>query len=544
VNRILSDQARRKHIIDETLSISLLKPGNSAGQSTSELDGQFVHAQLSIDVLLRMKSTIVDKNELINLCKEEYKDDEVELAIVNEFDQDYSPDRALWWYTRESFLYRLLNKALRMQNTDMLFLFRFFIRDIERQLEQYKCSSSIRVYRGQLISNDELKVLNNSIGQFISMNSFLSTSVDRKQALVFLDELNVPNNLQRVLFEIDADPRLECVKPFANITSHSYFSEEEEVLMMLGSIFQLVNVRCDDQVWIIRMRLCSDNDNDLKPIFEYIKSHKYGKDNAQTDLLSFGSVLRDMGKFDDAEKYFCRLLSELPNDHEGIADCYHNLGEITMEKGDYDSSLEWHQKSLEIKLRTLKTNDPDLAESYNSIGIVHRRKGDNKLALESFNKALTVFKRGLNEDHPKAAKCFNNIGNVYQIEGKYLDALEYYQKAFVIQQRCLPADHPDLGTSHGNIGSVHQCLDHYDLALEHYNMSLEILRKTLPPQHPSIAITLKNIGVTHENKREPRQALKYFEEAAAIRRHAFPATHPSVLLIEQDIRRVTAQLKP
>ncbi|CAF5161246.1 unnamed protein product, partial [Rotaria sp. Silwood1] len=178
-----------------------------------------------------MKSNTTDKNELIDLCKEEYKDNEKELAIIAEFEQSYSPDRALWWYTRDSFLYRLLNKALRVKNIDMIFLFRFFTRNIERQIEQYKCTAPIRVYRGQLMSNEELEVLRGSIGHFISMNSFLSTSIERKQALAFLDATTISDDLQRVLIMIDADPRLDGVKPFANITIHSYFTDEKEVLM-------------------------------------------------------------------------------------------------------------------------------------------------------------------------------------------------------------------------------------------------------------------------------------------------------------------------
>ena len=73
---------------------------------------------------------------------------------------------ALWWYTRESFIYRILNKALRIQNIDLLFLFRFYIRDIEQQLHKNRYQSSVRVYRGQLMSHEELEF----IKKFIKIN--------------------------------------------------------------------------------------------------------------------------------------------------------------------------------------------------------------------------------------------------------------------------------------------------------------------------------------------------------------------------------------
>ncbi len=118
---------------------------------------------------------------------------------------------------------------MRVRDIDILYLFRFFIRDIERQLEQYKFSTPIRVYQGQLMSTEELQVLKDSIGQCISLNSFLSTSVDRLKALEFLETSDTFDDL----FTINTDPRLNGVKPFANITAHSYFADEEEVLMMI-----------------------------------------------------------------------------------------------------------------------------------------------------------------------------------------------------------------------------------------------------------------------------------------------------------------------
>lgn len=64
------------------------------------------------------------------------------------------------------------------------------------------------------------------------------------------------------------------------------------------------------------MRLCSDNDYDLKRISDHMKNEFFAAE--ETNLGQFGNVLRYMGKFDDAEKYYCRLLKELPYDHQDI----------------------------------------------------------------------------------------------------------------------------------------------------------------------------------------------------------------------------------
>ncbi|CAF3495627.1 unnamed protein product [Rotaria sp. Silwood1] len=488
-----------------------------------------------------MKAIPTDKNELIDLSEKEYTDNTNELAIVHEFQESYSPDRSLWWYTRESFLYRKLNKALRTLDIDVLFAFRFFIRDIHEQLERYRCSSPIRIYRGQLMATNELEMLKASIGQLISMNSFLSTTTNRRAALSFLYSSTLSDNLERVLFQIEANPHLDGVKPFAGISSLSYFPDEDEVLLMLGSILRLVSIDVGERgVSIIRSTLCSNSDHDVQAVFDYVKK-QYG--DAETTTLSFGIVLGLMGKYNEAEKYIRRLIKELPSDHEDIAACYHDLGEILDKKGDYDSSLQSHQKALEIMLQTRRPDHPDIGTSYNSIAAVQVKTGNYTQALESFRKAFEIWRQAFGEDHPNIAFCLSNMAGIYQISGKYAEGLDSLKLALRIRQHHLPANHPDIADTHNNIGLLYFTLDQLDLAIEHFNMSLKIKQICLPPNHSDIAMTLSNMSLVYEQKEEFNQALSYLQRAANICHQTLEPTHPYVLHIEQLIQRVSSKLK-
>jgi tetratricopeptide (TPR) repeat protein len=154
------------------------------------------------------------------------------------------------------------------------------------------------------------------------------------------------------------------------------------------------------------MILCSDYDHKLKAIFNYMKN-EYG--DGETGLLSFGRVLRQMGKFNEAEKYYLKFLNQQQYDYQSKAQCYHLLGNIALDKGNYDLSLEYHLKSLEIKMKKFQLNDTSLAYSHNSIGIVYWKKGNNQRALESYNKALKIWIEIYGEDDLKVAMCFNNM---------------------------------------------------------------------------------------------------------------------------------------
>ncbi|CAF1039415.1 unnamed protein product [Adineta steineri] len=119
----LVTQIRTHHTIqkkvEEPLSINIFTTNVGAGKSTIRVNGQFVFSQILIDCLLRLKSTEIDKNELINLCKNEYEGNYIELSNLREFEEDYSPNKVVWWYTKETFFYKTLNAALRTQNIHM-----------------------------------------------------------------------------------------------------------------------------------------------------------------------------------------------------------------------------------------------------------------------------------------------------------------------------------------------------------------------------------------------------------------------------------------
>jgi len=543
IRQIQTDQTQQQHQkLDEALPMSVFKPSeHTEGQSSTGLSGQFIHSQLLIDCLVRIKSSPNEKQEFITFCKQHYKDNPPDLEVVEEFERDYVPEKSLWWYTRHSFLFRLLNKALRVQNIDLMYLFRFFIRDLKQELENNKCSSPVHVYRAQRMSKDEIEMLQKSIGEYVSMNSFFSTSLNRQQARSFFSSTTASDDIEPVFFKIDADPRLDNIKPFGNITSFSYFPDEEEVLFMIGSIFQVIEIKCEsDRIWNIRMTLCSENGHRLQSLFQHMKN---GLSTGTTNLYDFGRVVYNMGKLNETEKYFRLYLDELPDGHPSIAGCYQALGMVADDKGECESSLKWYNKALDMLMKTVGSDHPNIATIHNCIANVHQTKGDYALARESYKKALIIRIKVYGQDHPDVGMCLNNMAIVYQEEKKYSKALEVYQAALIIFEKHLPSEHPHLGRLHSNIGSLNRRLGNYDKAVEHYNRDLNISRKSLPPEHPDIARTLENIGVIYEVKDDFQQALSYYNQAMKIFRHSLSPTHPNVIKIDEAIKRVSSKLK-
>ncbi|CAF2520409.1 unnamed protein product [Rotaria sp. Silwood2] len=539
IHQIEKDHVKTKKV-EEQFGITFLERDSVADRSSFGLNGQYLQFQLLMDSLLRIQATEEDKKELISICKTKYKDNKKELDNVHEFKNNYKPDKALWWYTRESFLYRMLNKALRVQDTELLYLLRFFIFDLCKAIEKHRCSTPICTYRSQSISEDEFRGLSNSIGKLISMSSFFSTSLDPKKALDFADPAD---DLRQIFFEIDADPRIHGVQPFAEVAVHSAHPEEREVLMTVGSIYRILDVsRGDGKVWTIKMRLCSEDENNMRRTLEHMIRENLVEGYEQRRLL-FATRLMNMNKLDEAEKHLIHLYDTLPRDHKDIVLLYSKLGDLAFEKDDLATSLKWHQKALKRKNETLKPNDTNLADSYNSIGNVYAKQNAYPDAHKSYNKAMEIWKRAFGEDHLAIASYLTNIGNVFNQEKRYSEALQCHNKALMIRKKFRPSDHPDMAASLNNLGLVYKCNGRLQEALKYFEQSLVIKEKSLSFQHPSIGSTWENMASVFEQSQELHKALIYYKKTAECYRLRLGPTNRRFVNVEQSIRNVESKLK-
>ncbi|CAF1195107.1 unnamed protein product [Adineta steineri] len=351
VSQIYEDHKNSRKI-EEPVWMNMFTTISDAGKSTTGINGQFAFSQLLLDCLLRLQSNENDRNELISYCEKEYEGNQNELNHLHEFQRSYSSDNVLWWYTRESFFYKTLNAALRKENIHMIYLYRSFIIDIQNQLENHQCQCATRVYRSQLMSIDELNYLKNSVGQYVSVNSILSTSFEKEIAIFRLgDTKHQWDGIEKVLFEIDADPKVGTTKPFADISEFSDFIDESEVLFMLGSIFRLNSITRDNQnsFWIIQMCLCSDDEHDLKQILIDMKN-EIG--NGETNLCILGKVVRRMGYLDLAKKYYYRCLDELSQNDPLVLTVYKDLAKIAAQQQDYEENVRLRHIIAKINMFT------------------------------------------------------------------------------------------------------------------------------------------------------------------------------------------------
>jgi hypothetical protein len=105
-----------------------------------------MYTQRFKNVFLAIEYDDESKNKFVAYCRAHFQDNSSELMIVNEFAISYHVSKAIWWYTRESFLFRMLNHSLRCMEPHIMVNMSFFIRDLHRQID--------RLQRKQLPSSE------------------------------------------------------------------------------------------------------------------------------------------------------------------------------------------------------------------------------------------------------------------------------------------------------------------------------------------------------------------------------------------------------
>lgn len=518
--------------INEPMSIRFCRQNN-------EFNDDFIYSQLLNEYFLTVEPMSRDISELLSLCK-----DDEQVYIIQDLKRNYSSNKALRWFIKEKFLSNLLNEAFRSQNIDVLSKFHFFINDIQRLIEESSTTKYQYIFKSYLMSNEVLEAFKSSIGEFLSIDGFFQVNIHRQQAIFYLSNMDIRKNFEKVLFEIYIDPEIDSTKVLCELTPFSGLFDDEKVILTSGLIFHLIDMYLEDygklKIWIIRLKLSTKKHRQLKSLFNTIKD-QYNFENME--LLSLGNVLRKRCEFDQAEKFYLRILKELPKDHSSLADCYYGLALIFDIKGDYTSSLNWHEKSLTLKKDKIDKPDASLGYSYNSIANVYQKQGDFKQALEYYHKALEVFKEILDENHPDIAMCLNNMGCAYASEKQYSEALECHRKALEIKKLHLPTDHLNLSATHNNLAIIYGNTNQLDLALEHFYISLNIKYKSLPIDLADIALTLKNIGLIYEIRGDFSQAKRYYEKSVNLRRRILSSKHCDLIQVEQDLKRVSLKTK-
>ncbi|CAF1151391.1 unnamed protein product [Adineta ricciae] len=518
------------------------------GNNLDQLDSSFMHTHILKEILLTIEFEDKHIVEYLDYCRKIFSNNAKESKTIRELQRKYHEQTPIWWYTSDCFLFPMLNRALRLLNSDIIVRMGFFMNDLHRQVEQlhkeqHVDQSSVEtctVYRGQGLPKLDFESLMKKQNGLMSCNSFLLASKIREVSLRFAEDMAKDPDLVGILYVIKIDPT-QSTTPYASIRDISCHTDEDDVLFSMHSVFRINDIKPVDErnlVYEIDLTLTSDHDNELYAVMNHIRKESCGDAQGWERLAM---VLRLFGHFDKSKEIYETLTNQSTiGENSGVY--YAQLASIADDKGRYEEALDLYKKSLAIYRKTLHPNHENWGYAYNNIGEVFRKIGDTSNALVYYEKSNAISKRSLPPDHPNFASTYNNMGIVYCSLGDYATALSFHEKALEIWQRSLPSNHPSLGTCYNGLGAVYAGMGNNVKALAYFEKDLDISQHSLPADHPDLAMAYFNIGLLYEKMNKYTEAYPFFERAVQINQRSLPSNHPDLLKCKELLRRVKKKL--
>jgi len=512
-----------------------------------DVDASYMISDGCFQVIPFIRMETSAKDDFICLYKDTYRNSSETADFIKHFENTYTPNEAIKWLYECPFIQRFLEIIFIYHSIESMLMCRFFINDIQNLLQNHMCNSTIEVYRYEIISNEQWSYLKKSKDQIIAVKYFFLANTDRSKASQSIAKQD-SNNAKRVVFTVEANPKLAGVKPFAKIGPFSSINDENDVLFLIGSLFKLTDIVEESNDLInIKLTLCAaDTTNTNQIACEQIKM-KYMSSSDGIDLIVFGQFLSDLGKvldkpvpFNHIEPIFQTCLNKLADDDLKRCRYYHGLGSIAFERNDLDKSLEWYQKSLDLNKQKQSNDHTYLTEIYSNLGKIYSFKQQLPEALDSYNELVQLYRNRLGDDCTKLIWCYINIALIHEKQTNFRDELSYYYRSLSIMNKHYQSiDEEQRTTLYSNIGIVYANLEEYHLALGYFRTALDKRLKLQSNMSPLLAKLYSNIGLVCQYLNDIQQAKDNYTKAKQIYEQLNGSDDPNVKSIQEILQNLT-----
>lgn len=491
----------------------------------SQESAKFLWAQLFHSLVNYLPRNQHAKRQIIHLCKEYYNGNSKEVALINEFEQHYQPQDALRWYAKESFVKKLINKAFAVQDINFLYYFRFFLVDLNENLQQQnqrdKLLSSnehiLNVYRGVKLNKEEFDKIKQNHKKLLSCDGYLLTFRQKFRAIEFLKKPTKRTDLIPVLFHIQCD-----IKSLDKHLNYGELCNKNEILFDFNACFEIESIEEHDSLQIITMNL-SNKGQQITNDYIQLKQKQTEKMNIP---VIFGRLLCNLKEYDKARRFFQQFFNDSNDDDRAWVEF--NIGRVLGLKKDWSESRKYFDHAYDRMMNTKPPRTIDSAHVLNSIGCLLANQGKYDEAFDFHQRALEIREKFYPSDHIDIAQSLYNIAIILDQQGKYDDSLDYYQTALKIQKQHYPSIHPHIYRSLNDIGIILYRQGKYQEALDYHQQALKIEEILYPSGHADLAYTLNNIGIILRNKGNQNEALAYCQRALKIEEKIYPSGHANI----------------
>ncbi|CAF1541116.1 unnamed protein product [Adineta ricciae] len=486
-----------------------------------EVQAKLIWMRLLKETLLLIPQTDARIKMMHNRFFIMYRNDPASLQQINNFIDNYQPEDAIPWYTKDCFLFRHINSAMRTENINEIFVCLPYIADLCEAIQIMKNSvfDATIFYRGCVLYNEEITGYRDNVGSLMGINTFFSASRDREISKIFAGCGSLEQNtaLISVIFEIHVDQNSSTV--FTDISTLSNHPEENEVLFDWNSIFRIRSViyNDNDKCWIVDLITDYEVQLEIEEMYQQLND----TNTSNQPSLSIIQHLISMGEYKQAYDYSTLLLEE--NLWDPLFLSYH--AQVCYYECDYNTAVKY--------LKTAESMIDDSGSFENRIcsttilsimSDILKSLGENTLAEQYKNSILSDIKSTfysmrlttpiqkfipmfMEESNPllnskSRVELVSKLQDISRyrslpvilteyaynllLDGKYDESLIELQKAELEAVKLITADSPFRFHLHMLFSSTYIHLNNLNKAKEHLDISYKILANNNSRSSPSL----------------------------------------------------------
>ena len=286
------------------------------------IDALFMYTQLLKEAILQIEDDHEKSmEEFVAYCRRQ-KDPSP--LTIEKIENEYPHHSPIWWYTGPFFICPMLNRGLRLMDTDIIVRMGFFIRHLQNHMDKVHreqqatnpMPTKFTVFRGQGLSHEYFHKMKRSKDGLMAFNNFLSTSLSRAVSIGFAWQSN-PDDVA-ILFVMTIDRRVceQSSISFVDVTNEGHFEDEErEILFATHSIFRIqrMNMIKDSNrnpMWEVHLTIVGETDQEMGELTRHVR--KEMSSNAGWSRLSW--ILWKIGQSQKAEELYQVLLGNASSD--------------------------------------------------------------------------------------------------------------------------------------------------------------------------------------------------------------------------------------
>ncbi|UJR18659.1 hypothetical protein I4U23_005567 [Adineta vaga] len=493
IGRLKADDMMSMHFFDEMFNNDV----PNSDRSTQKITSSFLWYENFMNTLLDIDKD-TSKMDFIKFYKNYYRGNEMQESLIQEFELNYRPENAFYWYTNHAFFFEVINKAFRLQNVDIIFKLRYFIADLVRLLKNEHSQTIITLkhnhiltfYRGQAITHTEFRQLKNNISEYVK---------DRAMAVAFARSSLIDDTHTSILFEIVVNTHLTGMKRFADISKYSRFSHENEVLFSIGSVFDVIDFEYvkAENIWLVKLELCDEHDYELITSVTNLRAERDGG-----TYKSYHVEDHFNNRNKNIVQYYNHFYTSTNTDRN--ADVCMNLGMIAMEDNNLDLTVKYCTEGLEILSLTEKTCfssekngiKTKIVQCHRQLGRVYLQQDQYKQALKQFKLALEHWhkiKEVLVQHHKTYSYICDDIGMTYYKLGNYNESLKRHCKALKHRLKHEHNHQKAIAYSYNQISLVYGRKNDFEKARIHAQKALNIWNDVIPQRRRLIDVCVCNV---------------------------------------------------